>query len=594
MGFEVGGMVGDYEVLACLGAGGVGRVYKVRHSITGRVEAMKVLLPDSAEDNELCERFLREVRLQANLDHPNIASVLTAFRAEQGLVMIMELIEGEPLDLVIVRDRPPLHKILDYAMQALAALDYAHAHGVIHRDIKPENLLTGADGVLKVTDFGLAKTAQDVRLTQTGMPMGSLYYMSPEQVTCEEGADPRTDVYSMGAVLYQLATRRRPFKGTQAFQLMLAHVERQPTPPNELDPSLPQALNDAILKALAKNPDERFASAAEFKAALEQILQVLPETQVRLTRTAAQVERLGPQTAAWQAKLRSAAIAHARLLAVVLALVTTGAFAWMVRPAPAPHAEPSEQTAKSSPSLEPPLEPAPTAEKSSAEPAAPPPVKLEQPPAPSKPQAKTEALASAAKAAKPSPVVEEPPERTAEVSAPGPAAELQPSPPAATTPFPDRMRIRLTAPFGSDSPENSSVLAEVVQPAPMAGVRVEGRVFDNKSSGKIDGQSHLKVEFGAVRRDGRAVPIGSEVIDVRNSKGRAGLDDGGRELKSKSGVMKAGKRVAGKIGSAIGGIFGGGHDDNPSPAALTLTAKGPNISFLPGTEFDLNVAASPQ
>ncbi|MEX2301882.1 MAG: WD40 repeat domain-containing serine/threonine protein kinase [Bryobacterales bacterium] len=277
MTIEAGNVVGDYQVLGSLGAGGVGRVYKVRHSITGRIEALKILLPDYAQNEQQAERFLREIKVQANLHHPNIASVHNAFRVGGSLLMVMEFVDGESLDKLIARGRLPLQQALDYASQALSALSYAHGRGVVHRDVKPENMLVTPGGALKVTDFGLAKTVTDIRLTVTGATLGSLYYISPEQVSGGADLDKRADIYSMGAVLYELVTGRRPFEGSQPFHLMQAHVEQPPRPPVELVPSLPPPLNDAILRALQKRPEARFDSAETFQSAVDA---ALPRTSV--------------------------------------------------------------------------------------------------------------------------------------------------------------------------------------------------------------------------------------------------------------------------------------------------------------------------
>ena len=270
MSFRVGDTVGSYEIVSLLGTGGVGRVFKVKHRLTGRVEAMKVLLQDSALSDQT-RRFEREIKLQAGLQHPNIASVHNAFWDQSTLVLVMELVPGDSLGNLQARGLVPLRAGLDYICQALDALEYAHEHGVTHRDISPSNLLVTPDGVVKVTDFGLALDETDSRWTDQGVAMGSAYYMSPEQVEAKKSLDHRTDIYSLGAVLYELACDRKLFEGSSRFDLMEAHVKKAPTPLLELDPSLPEALADAIVRALSKKPDDRFATAREFREELELI-----------------------------------------------------------------------------------------------------------------------------------------------------------------------------------------------------------------------------------------------------------------------------------------------------------------------------------
>jgi len=158
---------------------------------------------------------------------------------------------------------------IDYVCQALSALAYAHAHHVTHRDITPGNMLVTSSGTIKLTDFGLAKLPTDLRLTKTGMMVGSLYYMSPEQVRAVPDVDPRSDLYSVGAVLYEMVTGARPFDGNSAFAIMLAQVGQDPPAPISLEPALPLGLNELILRALAKDPGDRFQSALEFRQALE-------------------------------------------------------------------------------------------------------------------------------------------------------------------------------------------------------------------------------------------------------------------------------------------------------------------------------------
>jgi serine/threonine protein kinase len=264
---QAGEIVGAYRISGLIGSGGAGQVFKVEHVITRRVEAIKVL-SGRTDAREQADRFLREIQIQASLSHPNIASVHNAFWAGDDLVMVMELVDGEPLKRILERGPLPLETALDYAGQTLSALEYAHAHHVTHRDITPGNMLVTPAGRVKLTDFGLAKSATDLRLTQTGAVLGSLYYMSPEQVRADRDLDLRTDIYSMGAVLYEMVTGARPFKGESAFAVMTAHIGEAPLP---LSTAFPSPLNSIVLKALAKDPAQRFQSAEEFRVALESV-----------------------------------------------------------------------------------------------------------------------------------------------------------------------------------------------------------------------------------------------------------------------------------------------------------------------------------
>ncbi len=270
MNFSIGDTVGAYRILEELGHGGMGRVFKVEHTITRRLEAMKVLEGGRPDAPEQAARSLREIRLQASLGHANIAAVHNAFWEGENLVLVMELIDGHSLRSVLETQRLPLVTALNYACQALSALSYAHAHGVIHRDISPANMMISPSGVLKVTDFGLAKGPADVGVSRNGAPLGSLYYMPPEQVRGAE-ADARSDIYSLGAVLYELTTGKRSFDGDNAFSIMANHVDKAPAPPIEVEPSLSPPLNCAILRALEKDPAQRFASAEEFLQALRRV-----------------------------------------------------------------------------------------------------------------------------------------------------------------------------------------------------------------------------------------------------------------------------------------------------------------------------------
>ena len=272
MNLEIGSTVGDYQVVGILGAGGMGQVYKVRNVISDRVEAMKVLLPDLVNQPDLADRFLREIKVQASLEHPNIAALHTAVRVENQLFMLMEFVEGVTLDQSSRMGRCLPAEAVNYIMQVLSALEYAHARGVVHRDIKPANMMLTPAGVVKLMDFGIARSSADHKLTQTGTTVGSLYYMSPEQIQGVTAPDARSDLYSVGVSLYELVTGKRPFDGDSQFAIMSAHLQGTPVPPVTIDPRLPQLLNDVILMSVAKDANARFQTAGAVRNALSNVV----------------------------------------------------------------------------------------------------------------------------------------------------------------------------------------------------------------------------------------------------------------------------------------------------------------------------------
>ena len=271
MKLEIGQKVGDYEVTGVIGSGGMGSVYKVRNVISDRLEAMKVLLADLNAEGERAERFLNEIKVLASLNHPNIAALHTAFRLDNRLLMVMELVDGITLSQRLRRGPLRVPDAIACIVQVLAALAYAHGKGVIHRDIKPANIAIDRQGVVKLLDFGLARGRSNLSLTRTGAVLGSLYYMSPEQVK-GLAADARSDIYSVGVTLYRILTGQRPINGENEFEVMRAQVNDIPRPPRDHDPTLPQGLSDAILRALAKDPKKRFQTADEFRRAVAPFL----------------------------------------------------------------------------------------------------------------------------------------------------------------------------------------------------------------------------------------------------------------------------------------------------------------------------------
>jgi serine/threonine-protein kinase len=262
---------GDYEVLGVLGAGGMGQVFKVRNVLSGRVEAMKVLLPDLSNQKDLADRFLKEIRVLAGLHHPNIAELRTALTMDNQLVMIMEYVEGITLGARLQQSPIPYVDAAKFADQVLAALSYAHRQQIVHRDIKPANMMLTPEQEVKLMDFGIARSGTDRGLTMTGTTLGSVAYMSPEQVRCEP-IDARSDLYSVGVSLYEMVTGRKPFEGENHFAVMKAHLEETPAAPDQLNPLVPHALSSLIQMAMAKDPAQRFQSADAFRGALHAVV----------------------------------------------------------------------------------------------------------------------------------------------------------------------------------------------------------------------------------------------------------------------------------------------------------------------------------
>ena len=268
-GLRTGDIVEGYEILKPLGAGGMGRVYQVRNTLSNRIDAMKILLPDLENDPDLTARFLSEIQVLGGLSHPNIAALYTALRVNDRFVMILEMVEGESLSARIQAGALPVEKAVDYISQVLEAISYAHQKGVIHRDIKPGNIILTADGIVKLLDFGIAKSKATPALTAAGSALGSAYYMSPEQVR-GGSLDGRSDLYSVGITLYEMVTGQRPIRGDTDYSIMDGHLHQLPASAASVNPAVPPALSKIIAKALAKDPADRFQTAEAFLAAVRE------------------------------------------------------------------------------------------------------------------------------------------------------------------------------------------------------------------------------------------------------------------------------------------------------------------------------------
>jgi len=261
----IGNMVGSYKITDKIGEGGMGAVFRGIDVMLEREVAIKMLRPELSRQPNIVERFRSEAVTLAKLNHPNIATLYSFLRQGDDFFMVMEFVRGETLDNVIRNSGAmACDSATGLLCQALEGIDHAHRMGIIHRDIKPANIMLTESGTLKVMDFGIARVLGTARMTKQGNIVGTIEYMSPEQVRGQE-TDARSDIYSLGILLYEMLTGRVPFASDSEYDLMKMQIEDAPAPPRVFAADISQAIEQAIMRSLAKKPDARFQSAAEFR-----------------------------------------------------------------------------------------------------------------------------------------------------------------------------------------------------------------------------------------------------------------------------------------------------------------------------------------
>src|SRR3954467_9248991 len=353
----VGQTIAHYRVTAEIGRGGMGVVYSAEDLNLGRQVAIKFLTPEMGTDPDVLERFRREARAASSLNHPNICTIYdlehVVDSAGERNFIVMELMEGQPLGHMLVSGALKIGDVLDLGAQVADALDAAHAKGIIHRDIKPANIFVTTRGQAKILDFGLAKLTQKhsvaetmplaagnvakhdsvASLTSAGTTVGTIAYMSPEQA-CGEPLDSRSDLFSFGAVLYEMSTGHLPFPGTSPALVFSKILEHQPAPPRVLNDKLPPKLDEIILRALEKDRELRYQSASEMRAELRRLARDSSSGKMQAAAPPSQVRQKVPSSSAELLTGEARRHKYSLLAGVVLAIaliagVSIGLFKWL-------------------------------------------------------------------------------------------------------------------------------------------------------------------------------------------------------------------------------------------------------------------------
>lgn len=336
----IGRIMGNrYELLKQLGGGGMAIVYMGRDTLLNRLVTVKMLRPEFTSDEDFIQRFRREAQAVASLSHPNIVSIYDVGLEDKVHYLVMEYVEGDNLknqirELGVV----PVDRAVEIARQISEALQHAHENNIVHRDIKPQNILITRGGRAKLTDFGIAREATTATLTQTDTIVGSVHYLSPEQARGDT-ADARSDIYSLGIVLYEMVTGVLPFRGETPIGVALKHIQESPAQPSSLNPSVSSGLERVINRAMNKNPMDRYQSAKDMAADLERLSglraveprQEVDEFATRVIPTVRSSQDSRPDVDSKKAgRQRRPLILWAGLVLLVLIIVGAGAFWYYV------------------------------------------------------------------------------------------------------------------------------------------------------------------------------------------------------------------------------------------------------------------------
>jgi eukaryotic-like serine/threonine-protein kinase len=328
-------LAGRYDVESVLGHGGMAEVYLGRDRVLGRPIALKILSPQYARDSTFVARFRREAQAAAALNHPNVVSVFDTGSEDGTHYIVMEYVQGKTLAQAIQEDAPILpERAVEIGDAVARALGFAHAAGIVHRDVKPGNIMLTPSGDVKVMDFGIARATSSESLTQTATVLGTATYLSPEQAR-GEAVDARSDIYSLGVVLYEMLTARPPFDGDSPVSVAYKHVREDPVPPSKTNGDVTPQLDAVVMKCLAKNRDNRYQSAAELLRDLERLRQGAPVMATPVMAPTEVVRRTATRTAVIPAGYQEEEEEETRgrrswgpllLVLVILALLGIGLF----------------------------------------------------------------------------------------------------------------------------------------------------------------------------------------------------------------------------------------------------------------------------